>query len=186
MGLAREQALLARLYVDGSYRERFFADPATVGQEANLPLARIEAISRCEVEIRAFAHSLIHKRLVEIRGLLPATERALGDRFGPLARTYLEQHPPGGLDKPAEDARGLSRALTALSDGEIPPWISELARYEGSRLIEEAGGLRVLQRLVIYRFPVVDLQRSLLRGDPLGTPRPRLTLVLEPVHRRRA
>ena len=99
MGLAEIQGALARLYVDPSLRDRFFADPAAVGVELGLGAEEardLAGVSRRQVE--QFAGSLRRKRRDQVRRVIPIAARALGDRFGGLFERYADGLGAAGIE----------------------------------------------------------------------------------------
>lgn len=137
MGLAETQRLLAQLYTDGALRQRFFADPASVGGEWSLSpddLRSLSGLSSSQVDL--FSRSLQAKRLGEIRKLLPQTCRALGLHTVPLFRQFGDTFVPSGLHKHRVDALAFAAFLETLPPEEIalPLWLPDLLRYEAAWL----------------------------------------------------
>src|ERR1041385_2446224 len=94
MPLKEVQAVLARLYTDSGFRDRFFGNPIEACREYGLSAddaKQLEALDRPQIE--RFARSLRSKRAGLIREQLPALMTALGDAFWKLFQTYCEQHP---------------------------------------------------------------------------------------------
>jgi len=62
------ERLLARLFTDRRYRERFLADPLTVAREAGLSPAETEEVARMPgQDLRTAARSYQHKRDANLR-----------------------------------------------------------------------------------------------------------------------
>jgi hypothetical protein len=162
MGLAEQQAALARLYTSAALRERFLSDP--VGTAGYLGLAEEDAaeLARLDVDrLRHFARSLVNKRLNDVSKCLPLAQRALGAAFAERFREYAADHASPG--PPREDARRFAAALAAAT-GLEPPWGGELARYEVA--IIESHHPRRWCAVMRFRFPVHQLAAHLERGEP--------------------
>ena len=149
------QRALARLYTDGSLRERFFADAAT-GISLGLAPEETAQLLRSQREIEAFARSLHAKRLGDTARMLPATRRELGLRFKALFHEYAAAPPPEGTRKVQEDAVRFARFLGTQRHDPSAQLALELARYESAWL--EAAGPCFLVRW--FRLPVHRLVRE--------------------------
>ncbi|OUL18120.1 hypothetical protein BV378_37340 [Nostoc sp. RF31YmG] len=154
MGLAQTQQVLAQIYTNSEFRQRFFANPQTVGAELGLSEAEIQQLSAISAQqVNIFANSLKWKRLGEVRELLPRTARVLGKNFNDLFWRYAETHLPQGIKKHREDAIAFS---SFIQQEEIEPdWVSDLVRYEKTWLLayESHRCLRVCW----FRYPVDKL-----------------------------
>jgi hypothetical protein len=119
VGLAELEGALARLYTDDALRERFFADPESVGPTLGLDgdeSARLASSDRARIDL--FADTLRTKRHGEVSRLLPRTVVAAGedtfrDLFFEFARTFV----PGGVHKHNADAMAFASRLTKRLDG---------------------------------------------------------------------
>ncbi|MFS0519318.1 hypothetical protein ACEYW6_32125 [Nostoc sp. UIC 10607] len=133
MGLAQTQEVLAQLYTNTDFRERFFANPETVCVELGLSSDEAQKLAQLSVqEVNIFANSLKWKRLGEVRELLPRTARALGKNFTALFWRYAQTYLPKGIKKHREDAIAFANFIATVAEEEnlYPPWISDLVRYE--------------------------------------------------------
>jgi hypothetical protein len=134
MGLAQTQQVLAQLYTNTELRNRFFANPQSVGRDLGLSEADIQQLSQLSSQqVNMFANSLKWKRLGEVRELLPRTARVLGKKFNDLFWQYAETHIPQGIKKHREDAIAFANFIQK-QDLE-PVWVSDLVRYEKTWLL---------------------------------------------------
>ncbi|MBD2775314.1 hypothetical protein [Iningainema tapete] len=132
MGLVQSQFVLAQLYTNTEFRERFFANPQLVCTELGLTCDEVQQLSQLsQNQVNLFANSLKWKRLGEIRELLPRTAQALGKNFTALFWRYAETYLPQGIKKHREDAIAFANFIqkVALSEG-ITPHLLDLVRYE--------------------------------------------------------
>jgi hypothetical protein len=183
MGLAEIQGALARLYVDPALRGRFFDDPAGVGLELGLDAGesrQLAGISRRQVE--QFADSLRRKRRDQVRRIIPIAARALGDRFDGLFERYVEGSAPRGSKADLDDAIGFVDTLGRWGDGDRPPWVVDLARYELAWCQAVRSGRRPVVR--VFRFPVARLVRDRTLAGSIA-PRSNLAIWWRPTVRGR-
>jgi hypothetical protein len=179
MGLAEIQRALARLYTDATLRERYFADPAALGETLGLDVDDARQLARLSSrDLTIFADSLRRKRLGEVWHLLPLTRRALGPRMATWFWQFTDTYVPRGIHKHQDDALAFSRFLEhAARRGELEPeWAADLARFEAARLRTlGANGGWTMRR---FRYPVADLAKSLARDapPPVVSPRPNLAI----------
>lgn len=190
MGLAQTQQVLAQLYTNTELRNRFFANPQSVGAELGLSDEEINQLSQLSAQqVNIFANSLKWKRLGEVRELLPRTARVLGKNFNDLFWRYAETHIPQGINKHREDAIAFA-SFIQKQDIE-PAWVSDLVRYEKTWLlaydsprclqvcwfrypIDKLGNTQEIHRqltLAIWwrltaRSPLYHIVRSLSSGSP--------------------
>jgi hypothetical protein len=170
MGLAEIQSVLARLYVDPTWRDRFFADPAAAGAELGLDAeeaGRLACVSRRQVE--QFAAALRRKRRDQVRRVIPLTVQAMGGQFSVFFERYARESPPRGSKPDIDDAVAFVEALSRWPcHVEVePPWAVDLARYELAwRLAMRAGRFPILRAL---RFPVDQLSRGVKAVRPRAT-----------------
>jgi hypothetical protein len=184
MGLAEVQGALARLYVDPTLRDRFFADPAAVGVELGLGAEEardLAVVSRRQVE--QFAGSLRRKRRDQVRRVIPIAARSLGDRFGGLFERYADGSEPRGSKADLEDAAGFVEALGRWADDDRPPWAVDLARYELAWRQAARAGRRPVVRA--FRFPVARLASAREAETATVAPRPTLAIWWRPTQRGR-
>jgi hypothetical protein len=154
MGLAQTQQVLAQLYTNTDFRERFFANPEAIGAELGLSCDEAQKLAQLSAkEVNIFANSLKWKRLGEVRELLPRTARALGKNFTALFWRYAQTHVPKGIKKHREDAIAFANFIAiAEEENPDPPWISDLVRYEKTWLL----AYEPTSRLIVcwFRYPV--------------------------------
>ncbi|BAZ52158.1 hypothetical protein NIES4103_48170 [Nostoc sp. NIES-4103] len=161
MGLAQTQQVLAQLYTNTEFRERFFANPQAVGAELGLSCDEAQQLAEVSAkEVGIFANSLKWKRLGEVRELLPRTARVLGKNFTALFWRYAEKHLPKGIKKHREDAIAFANFIiqVAQKEGIEPVWLRDLVRYEKTWLLayEPATYLKVCW----FRYPINKLGNS--------------------------
>jgi hypothetical protein len=184
MGLAEIQGALARLYVDPTLRDRFFADPAVVGVELGLGAEEargLAGVSRRQVE--QFADSLRRKRRDQVRRVIPIAARALGDRFGRLFERYIAESAPRGSRADLDDAIGFVDALGRWADDDRPPCGVDLARYELAWRQVARAGCRPIVRA--FRFPVARIMTGREAQAAAIVPRPTLAIWWRPTPRSR-
>jgi hypothetical protein len=184
MGLAEVQGALARLYVDPSLRDRFFADPSAVGVELGLGAEEardLAGVSRRQVE--QFAGSLRRKRRDQVRRVIPIAARALGDRFGGLFERYADGSEPRGSKADLDDAAGFVGALGRWGDDDRPPWAVDLARYELAWRQAARAGCRPVVRT--FQYPVSRLLPGREADAATVSPRPTLAIWWRPTRRGR-
>lgn len=177
MGLEAVQKTLARLYTDGAFRERFFADPERTGATTGVTSEEARSLSGMESEVRCFARSLHRKRLNEAAAMLPLTKHALGKEFEPLFLSYASTVVPVGVRKHRDDALGFVRHVERVRvPGALPGWALDLARYEAGWLRARQPGVRCVSRT--FRYPVVAMLGRLTAGERIVHPMPRRGLAL--------
>lgn len=137
MSLSTVQQVLARIYTDSKLRDDFLTNPDVVGVSLGLNCQEISQLSKLSTQqVNLFANSLKHKRLGEIRKLLPLTNKALGKDFQRLFFEYCETYLPTGSKKHLLDAitfiQFLLQRLT--TDNTQAVWVLDLLRYEKIRL----------------------------------------------------
>jgi hypothetical protein len=119
VGLAELEGALARLYTDDALRERFFADPESVGPALGLDggeSTRLASTDRARIEL--FADTLRVKRYGEVSRLLPRTFAAAGeDEFRGLFFEFARAFVPEGVHKHNADALAFATWLTKRLDG---------------------------------------------------------------------
>jgi len=151
MELGKTQALLARLYTDCGFRNRFLKDPESVASEAEITTDDCQRLAQaCGDQVIGFARSLLAKRLNEVRPLLPQTARALGaERFQELFLAHAAEYLPVGINKPREDAVEFGKWLERqpASAGNARPSV----RYERTTLESYDPERRLIIRL--FRLP---------------------------------
>jgi hypothetical protein len=179
MGLAQTQRVLARLYTDSDFRERFIAQPAGVGAAFGLLREETARLARLSIsDLDYFATSLKRKRLHEARALLPLTYGVLAERFTALFLRYADTHLPRGIRKHQEDAAAFVAFLERVdrSQGIAPPWAVDLARLEAARLIAADPARRwTACRL---RHNPDRLTRSAIQPEETSPPPGRPTIII--------
>lgn len=170
MGLVEFQSALARLYTDSLLRERFYADPSTIGQQLSLTDAETSQIAQLSAtQVVVFAASIVAKRRHEVGKLLPLTRRVLARRFQDDFARYAVAPIPEGLDKHRQEAITFATFLEAAGHGLRPAWALDILHYERAWLEAASPGRRWLARH--FRYPVGKLAHSLRRGDaPASVP----------------
>ncbi len=168
MGLAEQQKVLARLYTDAGFRERFLADREGMAASLGLSPEDVQQVANLSsTQVRFVAQSLYRKRLGEVRKLLPATHQALGLRFGTLFREFADTHTPASSKKHLGDALAFAVFVegSARGDPSMWDWIVDLVRYEAAWLEATTPHCRCLIRW--FRYPVLTILRRLAEGaDP--------------------
>lgn len=162
MGLAEQQRLLARLYTDATFRERFLADPQRGSEELGLAPEDIPRLMQLSsAQVRYFARSLYRKRLGVVQKLLPATSRATGPRFETFFKEFAETVTPAGPKKHREDALAFARFLQqrVRRDGMFPAWLADVIRYEVAWLQATDASSHIIIRW--FRYPVGTMLRVL-------------------------
>ena len=109
MSLTTVQKVLARIYTDSKLRDNFLTNPDVVGTSLGLNCQEIWQLSQLSSkQVNLFANSLKHKRLGEIRKLLPLTHKILGKELDRLFFKYSETYLPTGINKHLLDAIALT------------------------------------------------------------------------------
>ncbi len=179
MGLAETQRVLARLYTEAGFRDRFFADPAGGRGALGLGSDEAERLARLPAEqVYLFARSLRRKRLGAVASLLALTRRALSARFGFFFAQYADAHPAAGTRTPRADATAFAAFLARVTrDRRIEPaWVGDLARYEAAFLAVADPRRRWVIRW--FAHPVGRLVRGLVAGAGAPSPPRRPTVGL--------
>jgi hypothetical protein len=175
MALTEVQRALARLYVDGDLRMRFFAAPGSLGAELHLEPSEIDSLASLAEEVEWYARSLLHKRAEEVARLLPRTRDALDRAFRPLFFRYAESRPIDPARRHAGDAIRFAPFLASADAGRgeppVPSWIGDLARYEAGWLRAESlarGVLAVRLRHRVQPARTGDAEREPPVGGSLA------------------
>lgn len=166
MELATSQKLLARIYTDSVLRNRFFADPITIGasfglnQDAALQLAKLP-----KEEVHNFTKSLRRQRLAWVSRELPLSRKLLGSRFGELFKDYVVKSQLPEKSLPWVDAmrfckNAINRKKSAV---EVAKWELEFMRYECARLDFNNSPDRVRRFFSYYR--VNGLEAAITAGQ---------------------
>ncbi len=178
MELSRQQQILARLYTDHSFRERFFSDPFSTGAELGLSrveLDRLADLSGAQVEF--FASSLVRKRMNEVRKMLPLSSRVLGRTFERLFRLYAETRTLEAHKSHQRDALNFTIYLQkGVAEYVRPSWAIDVARYEAAFI--EVIGLGRRWAVRWFRYPIRNLIQSQITRDGVPPPAPRPSLAI--------
>jgi hypothetical protein len=166
MGLMQTQALLARLFTDAQFRGAFFGDPQGAAQRFGLSAEEAETLAALDrTEVQDFARSLLGKRALDARKVLPLAAKALGKDFDRLFFEAIEG--PPSPQRHRADAAALARLLG--SRNAEPAWVGDLARFELA-FVSAARPGAFLRR---FAWPVNDIARLLLASAPVDVaPRP--------------
>jgi hypothetical protein len=165
MGLGEIQRAMARLYVDGALRDRFFAEPSSVGAELGLDAAEAQGLACVsQRQVEQFADSLRNKRRAQVRQFVPMAARAIGQGFASLFERYVAESAPRGSKADLDDAVGFVEWLRRQDHAIEPPWSVDLARYELAwRQAARSSILPIVRR---FRFPVATLTAGADRIAP--------------------
>jgi len=116
VSLLEQQNVLAKLFTEPDFRDRFFREAAASGAMSGLAESETnELVQLVSQEVGVFADSLIRKRFREVEKLLPLTSREMGDRFRPEFFDFAAAFNPVGLRKHYEDAVQFSLHLESSS-----------------------------------------------------------------------
>lgn len=132
MSLLHQQHILAKLYTEPQFRQKFLDEPIKIGAENGLNEAEIKEISEAMAdELKFFSDSLFWKRFREVEKLLPKTKETLGKDFEQLFREFSANYFPDSIKKHLEDAIEFCEFLETKSlKSEIA---KDFARFEKSR-----------------------------------------------------
>ncbi len=160
MSLAETQAALARLFTQTTARAEFARDPLSLARSAGLEGEAAQQLATLGApEIARFARGLFAKRRQDVEKWLPLTALALGADFARRLRESLTEPPPG--------ARADALALVAkLHEAPSPPWVGDLAAYEGEFV--RAWGPGAFFAIRLYRWPIPHIAAKLSACEPVG------------------
>lgn len=170
MGLKEQQDLLARLYTDSEFQNRFLKDPSTAADGEGLLPLEIEEIARIAPdEMKFFADSLFWKRFREVQKLLPLSAKETGEQFQTLFREFSAGFNPTSVKKHLEDSLQFATFLSARS--ELTERVKDVVKFESTRLKHNTQNRR-------YSYVRLghDL-RPLIRSDSDSIPRRRSTAI---------
>jgi hypothetical protein len=174
MGLAEVQSALARLYIDSTLRDRFFAEPSAVAAELGLDAEEARGLARLpRRQVEQFADSLRRKRRGQVRRVIPIAARSIGaSRFAELFERYATESAPRGSKADLDDVAGFVDTIRRWVDQFEPPWAVDMARYELAwRQAVRAGRVPIAR---IFQFPVGTLAIG-RQSEPVAR---RITLAL--------
>ena len=179
MDLLKTQAVLARIYTDAAFRQRFFSNPRAVGEEIGLPAQDAQQMAQlCSCQVDFFAGSLVRKRLNEVAKLLPLSNRAWGERFSVLFRRYASEHGSQECSPHRKDALAFCKYLKATARRQRlkPPGAIDLVRYEAAWLSMADAGRR--SSVAFLRYPLAALSRLTPEDPPPAMPRRAFALAI--------
>jgi hypothetical protein len=105
MNLENYQYLLAKIYTDADFREKFFAEPVKIGAVFQLEPALAQELAQKHQEaIDFFSDTLLRKRLQAVRNLLPQTVQILANQLNALFQSFAQNRPLLSDDRYAEDS----------------------------------------------------------------------------------
>jgi hypothetical protein len=133
MSTAELQACLARLYVDEAFRELLVRWPDVALQGYVLSAAEDRAVRDLDVgALQFFAHSLRNKRVKRFRRVYPALYAMGHPHVDRLSARYHYACRDDGRLSLHEDVLNFGRFVeqSAAADDILPPWVSDLVRYE--------------------------------------------------------
>ena len=176
MSLSTVQQVLARIYTDSKLRDDFLTNPDVVGISFGLNCQEIQQLSKLSSQqVNLFASSLKHKRLGEIRKLLPLTNKVLGKELDRLFFKYSETYLPTGSKKHLLDAIAFTKFLeqNITTDNIQPAWVLDVLRYEKIRLkMFQGKGFIICDR---FSYHLESLINSLHSDSPtLLNPQPNI------------
>lgn len=162
MSLATVQKALARIYTDSKLRDDFMTNPNVVGRTLGLNCQEMQQLSQLSSkEVNLFANSLKHKRLGEIRKLLPLTNKLIKKEFDRLFFRYAETYLPTGNKKHLFDAIQFAHFIAKIIATEDiePIWLLDVLHYE--RIWLEKLQSNRLFTIALHRFnyeiePLID------------------------------
>ncbi len=160
MALKEQQDLLARLYTDPHFAEKFFEHPYAAVPGSGISVEEAQDIAAsAQDEIRVFADSLIWKRLREADKLLPVTRKFLGGDFEKLFREHAEKFNPTFIKKHFEDAVEF-RVFLDRSDS-VDSIAKDVVKFETLKLRHFGEGRRLTICSLRHDVrPVFDSQES--------------------------
>jgi hypothetical protein len=179
MELASTQKLLARIYTDSVLRNRFFADPVTIGASFGLaPETARQLADLPKEEVHKFTKSLRRQRLEWVGRELPFSLKLLGRRFGELFKDYVVKSQLPENAQPWVDAIHFYEAIAGRKKHlvEIRKWELEFMRFECTRLAFNNSPDRV-RRFFSFRR-INRLENALAAGEipTSATPLPCFTI----------
>jgi hypothetical protein len=149
--LAKEQAFLAKLYVDAEFRGQFFGAPKMQATAFGLRGAALDRALELDAEqVRQFARALLQKRWLAIPKLMPRTAKVMRARLREQFMAYAADHPVHGIHKHVTDALAFAQYLNTP---EAPPELSY-----------ELGHLAALHSRAIWVFRWVYLRQPMEQG----------------------
>lgn len=133
MSIAEIQACLARLYIDDSFRKIFFLEPDKAISDYKLTEQEKDAVKGIDHKmLDYFANSLIAKRGKSFQSAYPLLYQLIGPEFNRYFKRFYHLFPA----KPKEAflhqilSFGEFMEQSLAGDEDVPPYASDLARYE--------------------------------------------------------
>ena len=179
MSLVKVQNLLAHLYTDSKLREDFFIDPSLIARQFDLNEIEIEKATRlAQLQVDGFSHSLIQKRLNEVKKKLTLTSQVLGQQFNHLFYQFAQNEQCKGTQKYLEDCYQFSEFIVSVAHREdIKSWVIDLLRYEIIRM--KAVCSKFGFRFYFSRYGIKDLMIEMMHNtSPPIDARRRITVGL--------
>lgn len=165
--LQKAQAFLARLFTDSNLRRSYIARPAETAADFGLSEVQAAALAMLDRrEVEDFARSLLGKRALDVRKILPLTARALGAEFEGYFFESIDDRP--APQRSRADAASLARRLSRMNERS---WIGDLARYELT--FAEASRPGAFLALRRFDYAVDEIARRLRMGETPDSPLPR-------------
>jgi hypothetical protein len=169
------QYWLNGLYTQAPLRQEFFDDRTGFYEKNGLRGLLRETLDQLvEKEIRFFAQSLVRKRLLAVRQLLPGTYILLKENFDTHFETYANNHLPKGIHKHQEDAVAFAHyilQLTVIKDH--ASCLFDLIRFE-QQIIH--GFLNPSRRTCLFfQYPVREISMQLRSGGVWPSTNPKRT-----------
>lgn len=170
MSLATQQNFIAQLFIDETLRLSFADAPQQVGAENGLSDDEISEINlTLNDDFEFFAKSLINKRLLDVKKLLPLSLQTLSvGEFNRRFHEFAKSHMPA---KPFNDAVRFARFLTDAQT--YQSWQMEMIKLERARLLFNNGKQNLFFKVFGY-----ELTSSGQTDGPAAEPRKKRTLFL--------
>jgi hypothetical protein len=138
MNLQNYQHLLAKIYTDADFREKFFAEPVKIGAEFQLdPVLAQELAQKHQQAIDFFSDTLLRKRLQAVRSLLPQTAQILDSQLNTLFQSFAQNRPLLSDDRYAEDSFAFGKYV------EKSAFFEKLSLFQQEKIIFETLQIRL-------------------------------------------
>lgn len=174
MELAATQKLLARLCTDSILRNRFYADPASVGRNFGLKPAESQKIAENlpQDQVHSFTKNLRRKRLADVTAQLPLTSSAIGRQFAEVFKEYVIQNPPPEGAASWRDALGFRNFFQqyARKNKLKPSWARGLLHFECRGIETEHTDVKF--RFAFYLRRIPRFAKQLNAGKDVKAPAP--------------